>query len=519
MMNKNKKANGKTRGKSKGKKKVLKIVIPILGVAVIGGAAFGVYEYKSQEKAKDVSAKVVNTASVQTMDLNQSISATGTLESSKSKTVSVDVNDVTIKEVKVSVGDEVKKGDTLVEFDKSDLKEALSEAEEELADVKEDAADDLNDASEKISDAKESYSETVEENADSVEDAKEELEEAKEKVSELKKKKKKASDQEKESIKSELKEAKEKKEQAKEAYENALKNQKSSNKQSSSSVEEAEDNYDNVVENNEKLIEEAEERVEEAEEALESCEAKATMSGVITSLGVEKGDTYSGGEIATIEKTDSFVITTSVDEYDISDVKVGQEVVILTEATDEDELKGEITFVAPSTDSTSSVSSSDGSGMSSSSSSSSSSGYEVKIKVTDKDDRLKLGMTAKCSIILESAKDVLAVPYDAVENSPEGSYVTVVNDDETQEQVSVTVGMESDYYVEISGDDIEEGMKVLIPSDEISTSDSSDDESGMFSFGGMGGGGEMPSGGSDSGHGPGGNGGGPGGNGGGPGGN
>lgn len=43
--------------------------------------------------------------------------------------------------------------------------------------------------------------------------------------------------------------------------------------------------------------------------------------------------------------------------------------------------------------------------------------------------------------------------------------------------------MESDYYVEISEDDLKEGMQVIIPSDETTASDNkndSDDFSSMF---------------------------------------
>lgn len=45
-----------------------------------------------------------------------------------------------------------------------------------------------------------------------------------------------------------------------------------------------------------------------------------------------------------IEDVHSFVVTSSVDEYDINNVETGQKVVILTEATGEEELEGEITL-------------------------------------------------------------------------------------------------------------------------------------------------------------------------------
>lgn len=130
----------------------------------------------------------------------------------------------------------------------------------------------------------------------------------------------------------------------------------------------------------------------------------------------------------------SYTVSTSVDEYDISDVSVGQRVVILTEATGEDEIEGEITFVAPTTGS-SSLSSGTQSGdsggagsFSTSGTSTSGSGYEVKIAVKTNDERLKMGLTAKCSIILEEADNVYAVPYDAVHENSDGTTVVYVSE-------------------------------------------------------------------------------------------
>lgn len=181
-----------------------------------------------------------------------------------------------------------------------------------------------------------------------------------------------------------------------------------------------------------------------------------------------------------------------------------------------------------------------------------------------KDSRLKMGMTAKCSIIKDEADDVFAVPYDAVSEAQDGSYyITVADNDNTGDQkmenstesrqtgndteqqnsdnssaqqggagqmkgnppddqkgqkpqdsdgkddstksssqaqtrqITVIKGMETDYYVEISGDDLQEDLEVVVPTDKVSSgSDSSFDKSSN-ALGGMGGmnGGGMPDGG------------------------
>ena len=191
-----------------------------------------------------------------------------------------------------------------------------------------------------------------------------------------------------------------------EKYEQAVSNQTSGNRQNQSSVDSAKTAVEQAETNRTKQIKEAQKQVKEAKENLDNCAVTAPVSGTVTSLSVEEGDTYSGGTLLQIQDTQSFVITTSVDEYDISDVKVGQRVVILTDATDNDELEGKVTFVAPSTDSSGSTST-EAQGQSSGTTASSSDGYEVKIKVTSSDDRIKLGMTAKCSIVKKEASDTI----------------------------------------------------------------------------------------------------------------
>lgn len=276
-----------------------------------------------------------------------------------------------------------------------------------------------------------------------------------------------------------------------------------------------------------------EDQVESIQEQIDDCTVTAPISGVVTSISVSTDETFAGGEILEIQDNSSYIVEASVDEYDIADIEKGMSVVIKTDATGDEELEGEIIYVAPTP--TSSDSSS-GAGMSSSSSSSSA--YEVQISIKTSNDRLRIGMTAKASILTESREDVFAVPYDAIETNENGESVIYVVDaavggnrevsdtekteasaeeesveDGSQERthggerpdmsgdgnssgnmqnkraIVVEVGLESDYYTEISSDELEEGMLVITgTSAQSSGSDKSDssDMSGMF--GGMGGG-------------------------------
>ncbi|MCM1441378.1 MAG: hypothetical protein NC131_19560, partial [Roseburia sp.] len=67
-------------------------------------------------------------------------------------------------------------------------------------------------------------------------------------------------------------------------------------------------------------------------------------------------------------------------------------------------------------------------------------------------------------------------PYDAIHTNTNGESVLYVQDfSGTRSETAVTKGMESDYYVEVSGDGLSEGLRILIPTDE--TSSDSDEES------------------------------------------
>lgn len=481
--------------------KVLVVVLVALVVIAIAGI-FIVPRILGNGK-EAVRETKQNTVNLSKMDLTSSVSATGTLESAKTKIVSASVSNVEIKKFYVEEGDEVTKGQKLVTFDEADLRESLSEAKENLADTKVQNSTELASANRKLAEAQETYSSQKKKYATSVADAKSEYQEAKKAVSSAKT----AEGQQK---------AQETLSQAKKAYEQAKSEQESGNKQNKNNVQSAKEQVTSTKNSNKKSLREAERQVTDAADALEGCSVTAPMAGFVTAVEAKEGDTYNGGDLIEISDCTNLQVSTTVDEYDISNIEKGQRVVILTDATDEEELEGTITYVAKTTGSSLNSSSSGsagttGAGSSSmgSTSSGSASGYEVRIQVKKANDKLRIGMTAKCSIILKEASDVYAVPYDAVHTNTSGDTVLYVMDDNgMRSEVEVTKGMESDYYVEVSGDGLSENLQVIIPTDEPSTStDTSESDSfdGLMG-GGMKGGGNYNKGnrGNSSGGGPGG---------------
>lgn len=533
--------------KKKRGKKFKRIVGGVAAAVVVVGVVIGVRMIRAK-KASPAGAVKQSTTTLTKMDLTDSISASGTIESKKTRSVTAQVNDVTVQKIYVKVGDEVKKGDKLVSFDSDSLSESLSEAQDSLQDVQSSAASEVESAQEQydtaVSDRNYNNAKAAKNLQKAVkarDTAKKAVETAKTKLKQVKKKAGAKNSQDVTKAQEALTKAQEVYEQAKTAVETARDNKNDTARQNKSSVTQAQTALKNAQTNRKKNVKEAQKQVTSAQEAVAKCAVTAPMDGVVTSLNVSAGDTYTGGTIVQLDDTSGYTITTSVDEYDISNVKKGQRVVILTEATDEDELEGVVTFVAPSTGSTSTTTSAS-SGNGADAGNSSSDGYEVRIRIKTTDSRIKMGMTAKCSIVRDEAKDVFAVPYDAVSENADGTYyITVVDgsgsstgyttqsgdnsqdssdnsgqsgdsgqrgkmgnppgqdetnasDDSTKgttktRQIAVTKGMETDYYVEISGDDLEEGLEVVMPTDKVSDkSSSSDSQSGFGSMNGMGGG-------------------------------
>jgi hypothetical protein len=120
-----------------------------------------------------------------------------------------------------------------------------------------------------------------------------------------------------------------------------------------------------------------------------------------------------------------------------------------------------------------------------------SSSYSIEIALDDPNTDLRIGMTAKASIVLDAAYDVLTVPYDCVTTDEEGNSTITIDDNGEQKVISVTVGMEGDYYVEVSGDELTEDTFVYYSTamaNNAASGSDSDDDSSMMMMPGMGGG-------------------------------
>lgn len=456
----------------------------------------------------------VRTVTLQKGTLEDSISATGTVQSSDVSNVTTDLK-YTVKTVNVQVGDSVEEGDVICTLDTSELEESIRKLQESLADAKAEAQkqyekaqaslteaeenvkstyDDMKEAEDERDSAKSAYETaaaavksyqaevdaanadlltklnarqaaldaytaaggTVDENGDPVTSATSEAASTAADLSALADALVKANGEYKSAeqtlktaeanlqtaqsasnytaLSSAYNQAQTAYEQAKTTYENAIK-----------TSETAEESRDTALENYNKAGESDE--LEELQSQLEKCTLKAETSGKVTAVNATVGSAIDGAA-ATIQDTDSLKISITIAEYDIDSVSEGMHAVITSDVID-GEINGTLTQISPTAS---------GGG-------SSSSTFSAEVTVDDENSGLLIGTNAKVQIIQSTTEDVFTVPLDAIEEKEDGTSVIYVQSGEENgepvfEEVQVVVGATNDYYAEVSGVDLEEGMIV-----------------------------------------------------------
>lgn len=133
----------------------------------------------------------------------------------------------------------------------------------------------------------------------------------------------------------------------------------------------------------------------------------------------------------TVQSTVEMALSLSIDETEISEVAVGQEVIITPSAYEDKTYTGTITKINQVGTYASNGSTFTGT------------------VVFENDGNLKIGMSASCTITLEKAENVICVPIEAVQTENNEKYVIVKQADGTTKNVTVETGLSNDAYVEI----------------------------------------------------------------------
>lgn len=502
-------------------------------LVVLALAAAIVLRFLPQKGAAQGSTvSFVRTTTLQKTSLENSVSTTGTVESANVSTVTTDLK-YTVKSVNVQVGDTVQAGDVICTLDTEDLEKQIERAKESLTDQTEQTQEAYDKALKSYNEAKKDYDDAVtaaDDAEDDYYDSWDDLNAAVNQVSALQ-----ADYDSKQSQLSsmlteyneavstygadsdEAKAAKDHYEQFKEgdakAAQTALENAqmttgyqslvqakdqavaaweqaKTAKEQAEKQLETASESLDTAKKNLDKSG--SSDTLEDLQEQLTKCTLTAETSGTVTSLNATVGSICSD-TVATIQDTNALKIAVTIQEYDVPNVSIGMKARITSDATD-GEISGTLTQISPTaTAATGGQSSSSSSGT-----------FSAEVSVDGASSGLLIGMNANVEIVQSTTDNVFVVPYDAVGTEDDGTKYVMVKTggdgaDATFEKVTVTTGAENDYYIEISGDALSEGMEVRSSASDDSTE--TVDASNMMGQGGFvfSAGGDMPSGGGQGG--------------------
>ena len=421
--------------KEKIKNKKTMVVIGVLVLCIAGGGVFAVT--RNTANASDTETVEQDVTEIMKQDLTKSISVTGTISANETYNISSEVVNVLVKEVNVKVGDSVKAGDVLAKLDSSALSDSLKNAQNSASIAQQQA--DLS-----VSEAERNYNTTIFTNDTAVARALETLNATNANPD--------ATDQEKKA--------------AQQAYDDAV---VARNK----AVADSTDAVTNSKLSSQSSTQSANEAVTKAKEEVAKTVIKAPADGVVTAINFKENNTYTGGTFIVISDTSEFKVSATLDQYDISDVTTDLNATVTTDTTGTQEMKGKVTFVSPTPAETSATAST------AATTTTASAGYPIEISLEDASERLRIGMNAKVTIEIASAKNVLSIPSNAIQQDDDGSYYVEVAEKtgeegaetNTTKKVTVTQGLSNGYYVEITGDGLKEGMSVVLPVEETVTDD------------------------------------------------
>lgn len=199
--------------------------------------------------------------------------------------------------------------------------------------------------------------------------------------------------------------------------------------------------------------------IQSLQDTLADATITAPVSGVVTAVYAEEGQP-GNGLLFVIEDTDALKINTNIREYDVGNIEVGMPVVIRSDATGDKEISGTVTYIAPAANKTE-----NGNTLTADDSTVE---FEAEVQVNDADSGLRIGMNTRLTVLLEERSDVYGVPYDSVVEKADGSEVVYAVEPSSEKEgsyvvteVPVTTGLETDFYIEVSGDGITDGLSIV----------------------------------------------------------
>lgn len=474
--------------------KKAKAAIIIAAVLLVGGGAVaGLANMANSIAAVESESMGKQVDKVETRDVTNYVGVSGNVAGINSVKIAAPANSKVL-ELDTDLGSEVKKGELLCVFDTEDLENDLASLKKKvnLSDDKTDDTHKLNERSlqqsvddqqRQIADAQEVVNKAIKERDkaykkynDEVKKYNDQVKDRDKAYDELQKAKKYDDYEEKKAKYNEI-------EEKVKAYKTQLDTMKEALEPYDEAIKTAQKQYDAVVRSTDQAIQSVKDTIHaekysdddtlskqlsDLEKQIADCEVTAPIDGVISELGITEGGIPETKSILTIENTEALKIKVSIKERDILKIHEGMKAEITVDAIPDKIFEGEVTRVVNVPMTSYSSDGSDGSAGTTT--------YSAEVTINEKDTGLLIGMNAKVKIILSEKKNCMSVPFDSLKEDEDGSKVVFVAEDlgdgtVKARAVSVTVDLESDYYVAVTSNELKDGDSVILEPDDIADGD------------------------------------------------
>jgi HlyD family secretion protein len=231
--------------------------------------------------------------------------------------------------------------------------------------------------------------------------------------------------------------------EAKQTYENAMTNYQYADQLYEIDTDGLEDDLNDA----QSTLQEAQDALDEFDELIGDGVIYAEYTGTVMSIAYSEGDTLTSDSVAvTYLDPDNATMTVSVTQEDISEITIGDEVSIELTAYEDETFSGEVSSIATSA-----------------SAGSSTVNYEVEITMNGDIGKVYSGMTGEVTFVEKQVTDVLYISNRAVHQDGTRSWVKVMQEDGSIEEVTIETGFSNGSIVEVTSG-LSEGQTVLLES-------------------------------------------------------
>lgn len=196
-----------------------------------------------------------------------------------------------------------------------------------------------------------------------------------------------------------------------------------------------------------KIVQALENDIKNVEDKIEKASLKASIEGTITDIKAIVGERASG-TILTIANFSKNIIETHVSEADINKISIGQPVVITANSVKNETYSGKVTWISPDSKKVEGKKQAY---------------VEIKVALDQVESKLRRNFSVNLKIQTANKESAKVIKFEGIKTKATGeSYVTVLREDGSAEDVNIKTGIEGEVYVEVISDQVNISDQIMI---------------------------------------------------------